>query len=245
MLAIPWIASDDHDSPFPDVEQALREPDGLLAIGGPLSPSRLEQAYRRGIFPWFSVNQPVLWWAPSVRAVIRPGHMYLARSFRKRLRRHDCRVTADQDFPAVVAACAAPRPDAEGTWITPAMQQAYTALHEHGIGHSIEVWRNGELVGGLYGVSLGAAFFGESMFSRVPDGSKIALAWLSAQLYRWRFHFIDCQMPTDHLERLGAERCTRQAFSQELQWAIAKASVRGPWSLDEDLDPLQAGDHSR
>lgn len=244
MLAVPWIASDDHDSPFPDVERALVEPDGLLAIGGPLSPARLEQAYRCGIFPWFSADQPVLWWAPSLRAVIHPGGMRVNRSLRKRLRQSDHIVTADADFTGVIAGCAAPRRDAEGTWITPAMQHAYNRLHEHGIAHSIEVWQSGALVGGLYGVSLGGAFFGESMFSRINDASKIALAWLSAQLRRWGFAFIDCQMPTEHLERLGAQPVTRPSFSRALTEALDQPTRWGPWSLDADLDPLNGGGFS-
>lgn len=245
MLAVPWIATDDHDSPFPDVEQALIEPDGLLAIGGPLSPVRLEQAYRRGIFPWFSDDQPVLWWAPSTRAVIRPGHMRLRRSLKKRLRNGCYRVTTDTDFRSVIAGCAAPRPDAEGTWITPGMQQAYNSLHDHGLAHSVELWRDGELAGGLYGVSVGGAFFGESMFSRASDASKMALAWLSAQLRRWGFHLIDCQMPTEHLERLGAQRLARPSFTAELQQALTQPTHLGPWRLDDDLDPLMAGNGDR
>ncbi len=241
MLAVPWIAADDHDTPFPDVEQALAEPDGLLAIGGPLSPARLEQAYRRGIFPWFSTDQPVLWWAPSTRAIMRPGQMRLARSLRKRLRRRDYQVSADQDFDRVIGACAAARSDAEGTWITPTMRQAYTALHERGIAHSIEVWQGTCLGGGLYGVSLGGAFFGESMFSAVSDGSKIALAWLHAQLRQADFELIDCQMPTEHLLGLGAACLTRPAFTTTLEHALRQPTRAGRWSLDSELDPLTAG----
>jgi leucyl/phenylalanyl-tRNA--protein transferase len=244
MLAVPWIAADDHDTPFPDVEQALAEPDGLLAIGGPLSPARLEQAYRRGIFPWFSANQPVLWWAPSTRAIMRPGRMHLSRSLRKRLRRRDYRVSVDVNFPGVIGACAAARPDAEGTWITPSMRGAYTALHERGIAHSIEVSQGARLVGGLYGVSLGGAFFGESMFSSISDGSKIALAWLHAQLGRWGFELIDCQMPTEHLLGLGAECMNRATFTAALEQALRYSTRAGVWSFDDDLDPLSAGDRT-
>lgn len=243
MLAVPWIAVDDDDTPFPDVEQALVEPDGLLAIGGPLSPVRLEQAYRRGIFPWFSADQPVLWWAPSTRAVIHPGHMRLRRSLKKRLRNGHYRVTVDADFAGVIAACAEPRPDAEGTWITPSMKRAYIMLHDSGLAHSIELWRDNALMGGLYGVSVGGAFFGESMFSRFNDASKIALAWLSAQLHRWNFRMIDCQMPTEHLERLGARRRSRRSFTAELGDALTVPTRLGPWALDDDLDPLNAGTH--
>jgi leucyl/phenylalanyl-tRNA--protein transferase len=241
MLAVPWIAADDHDTPFPHVEQALDEPDGLVAIGGPLSSARLEQAYRNGIFPWFGANQPVLWWAPSTRAIIDPGGMRVARSLRKRLRRRDYTVTADHDFRAVIDACAAPRPEADGTWITPAMKEAYSALHRAGIAHSLEVWQGRKLIGGLYGVSLGAAFFGESMFSRVCDGSKIALAWLNAQLWEWDFQLIDCQMPTDHLLSLGARTTPRPTFSERLRNALDRPTQRGPWQINPELDPLIAG----
>lgn len=241
MLSIPWIAADDDDTPFPDVERALDDPDGLLAMGGPLSTARLEQAYRAGVFPWFAEGQPVLWWAPSVRSIIRPGAMHLSRSLRKRLRAGREAVTVDRAFARVIAACAAPREGASGTWITDDMRQAYEALHDRGIAHSLEVWRQGELVGGLYGVSLGTAFFGESMFSRASDASKIALAWLAAQLRAWGFGLIDCQMPTPHLERLGAVRIGRRRFSHELSEALLVPTRVGPWRLSEGLDPLSAG----
>lgn len=240
MLPISWIAPDDHDSPFPDVERALDEPDGLLAIGGPLSPQRLELAYRSGVFPWFSDEQPVLWWSPDTRAVIRPGRMRIARSLRRRLRRGDYSVTADRAFARVIEACAAPRPGASGTWITPGMIAAYRGLHDRGLAHSLEVWREERLVGGLYGVSVGRSFAGESMFSGADDASKVALAWLNAQLRRWAFPFIDCQMPTDHLISLGATPISRRTFMRELDTALQHPTLSGPWTLDDDLDPLEA-----
>jgi len=235
LARIPWIAADDHDSPFPPAETALREPNGLLAIGGPLSPRRLELAYRSGVFPWFAEDQPVLWWSPDPRALLYPAGLRVRRSLRKRLRRDDYRVTLDQDFAAVIDGCAAPRADAAGTWITPGMRRAYLALHEEGLAHSVEVRQDGHLVGGLYGVALGAAFFGESMFSRAPDGSKIAMAWLCRQLQGWGFRFLDCQLPTPHLERLGAVTVARERFLGELAEALARPTRWGPWFIDEHL----------
>lgn len=232
LARIPWIAADDHDSPFPPAEAALREPNGLLAIGGPLSPRRLELAYRAGVFPWFAEDQPVLWWSPDPRTLLYPDALRVRRSLRKRLRRDDYRVSLDEDFAAVIDGCAAPREDAAGTWITPGMRRAYLALHDAGLAHSVEVRRDGALIGGLYGVALGGAFFGESMFSHAPDGSKIALAWLCRQLQRWGFAFIDCQLPTPHLERLGALTVPRRRFLAELAAALARPTRRGRWALD-------------
>ncbi|PWG62407.1 leucyl/phenylalanyl-tRNA--protein transferase [Sediminicurvatus halobius] len=237
LTRIPWIAADDHDSPFPPADHALREPNGLLAIGGPLSRRRLEGAYRAGVFPWFAEDQPVLWWSPDPRAVLYPDELRVSRSLRKRLRRGDYRVTLDTAFETVIDACAAPRADASGTWITPGMRRAYVAMHDDGLAHSVEVWQDGALIGGLYGVALGSAFFGESMFSRAPDGSKIALAWLCAQLCAWGFTIIDCQLPTPHLERLGAVTVPRSRFLAELRSALACPTRRGIWSLSPGLVP--------
>lgn len=238
MSRIPWIAPDDHISPFPDVERALREPNGLIAIGGPLSPERLERAYRSGIFPWFSEDQPVLWWSPDPRLVIYPRELRISRSLRKRLRHKGYRLTMDQCFQAVIEACAAPRRDQQGTWITPEMVAAYVDLHRRGIAHSVEVWYDDALIGGLYGVSLGAAFFGESMFSRTADASKIALVWLAMQLEAWSFDFIDCQMPTPHLSALGGVEISRRRFIRELDSALAYPTHLGPWAFNPQLDPL-------
>lgn len=235
LARIPWIAANDHDSPFPPPETALAEPNGLLAIGGPLSPRRLELAYRAGVFPWFAEDQPVLWWSPDPRALLYPTALRVRRSLRKRLRREHYRVTLDTDFAAVIDACAAPRADAAGTWITPGMRRAYLALHEAGVAHSVEVRQEGRLIGGLYGVALGAAFFGESMFSRAPDGSKIALAWLCAQLRAWGFGFIDCQLPTAHLQRLGAVSVSRRRFLAGLEEALSLPTRKGRWQFDPAL----------
>ena len=238
MSRIPWIAPDDHISPFPDVETALREPNGLVAIGGPLSPERLEQAYRCGIFPWFSEDQPVLWWSPDPRLVIYPRELRISRSLRKRLRHEGYRLTMDQSFQAVVEACAAPRRGQEGTWITPEIMAAYLQLHRRGIAHSVEVWQDAFLAGGLYGVSLGAAFFGESMFSRTTDASKVALVWLATQLDAWSFEFIDCQMSTPHLCGLGGVEIARRRFIRELESALTCPTRLGPWAFSARLDPL-------
>lgn len=238
MSRIPWIDPDDHISPFPDVETALREPNGLVAIGGPLSPPRLERAYRCGIFPWFAEDQPVLWWSPDPRLVIYPRQLHTSRSLRKRLRQKSYRISTDQRFQAVIDACAAPRPEQQGTWITPEIRAAYFELHRRGIAHSVEVWHNSALVGGLYGVSLGAAFFGESMFSRATDASKIALVWLATQLDAWSFNFIDCQIPTPHLSALGGVEIPRRQFIRELDSALAHPTRFGPWTFSAQLDPV-------
>jgi len=231
-LPIPWLAPDDETTPLPDPDSALTEPEGLLAIGASLSPQRLEAAYRRGIFPWYSPGEPILWWSPDPRALIQPAGFHISRSLQRQLRRRDYHVSLDRAFEAVIAACAAPRLDQPGTWITPEMADAYCTLHARGLAHSIEVWRNDRLIGGLYGVSTGGAFFGESMFSHAANGSKIAMAWLLCQLNAWRFDFLDCQMPTDHLLRLGAEIIPRRRFLLQLAASQRAATRYGPWSLD-------------
>ena len=185
---IPWLAANDR---FPPVERALEEPNGLLAAGADLSLPRLLDAYRSGIFPWYSEGQPLLWWSPDPRMVLIPAELKLARSLRKRLARRDYEVRTDTAFEAVIRACAAPRAGQEGTWITEDMVAAYTRLHDAGHAHSVETWIGGELAGGLYGVAIGRAFFGESMFTAVPDASKIALAHLVRQLERLGFGMID------------------------------------------------------
>ena len=232
LLPIPWLAPDDETTPLPDPETALAEPNGLLAIGGSLSPGRLEAAYRAGVFPWFSPGEPILWWSPDPRAIISPSGFHISRSLRRALRRDDYRVSLDTAFDAVVAACAEPRADQLGTWITTDMQAAYSRLHVAGLAHSIEVWRRGALIGGLYGVSLGAAFFGESMFSRAPNGSKIAMAWLMRQIHAWGFHFLDCQMPTAHLLRMGAEQIPRKRFLLALAASQRQPTRTSPWQLE-------------
>jgi len=214
---VPWLRYDD---PFPPVETALggsNGPNGLLAAGADLSLPRLLAAYRQGIFPWFNPGEPILWWSPDPRMVLFPAEFRCARSLRKRLRRRDYEVRVDTAFTRVMRSCAAPRPGQRGTWISSAMVTAYTGLHEAGYAHSFETWMAGEegeeLAGGLYGVALGRVFFGESMFSRRTDASKIALAHLVAELVARGFEVIDCQMSTPHLASLGAREIPRHEFS--------------------------------
>lgn len=211
---IPWLTA---DAPFPAVESALIEPNGLLCAGADLSPERLLAAYQRGIFPWFSPGEPILWWSPDPRMVLLPQQLVLRRSLLKVLRNRPYEVRLDSDFAAVMAACAAPRQPGQGTWISNEMQAAYLRLHQLGHAHSVEVWQDGRLIGGLYGVALGRVFFGESMFSRVHDASKIALAHLCRFLDQRGFAMIDCQMYTDHLASLGARPVPRHDFVQRLQ----------------------------
>jgi leucyl/phenylalanyl-tRNA--protein transferase len=229
---IPWLEAGDA---FPPVSRALKEPNGLLAVGADLSVARLREAYRRGIFPWFNEDQPILWWSPDPRMVLVPADVKISRSLAKRLRRRDYEVRADTAFGAVMRACAAPRDGHAGTWITPAMVEAYEAFHCAGHAHSVETWIGDELVGGLYGVALGRVFFGESMFARRTDASKIALAHLARQLERWGYGVIDCQMATAHLARLGAREVPRALFIRKLGELVNYPDPPGAWRLDDDL----------
>ncbi len=213
-----WIPESAPAHAFPDVDCALDEPNGLLALGGSLSPERLLCAYARGIFPWYSTGQPILWWSPDPRMVLFPGELRVSRSLRKRLRRGEDRVTVDTCFRRVVEACAAPRDGAAGTWILPEMVDAYERLHRLGHAHSVECWRGGTLAGGLYGVAIGRVFFGESMFSTLPDASKVALEWLC----RRDFALVDCQLPSPHLQRLGARCIARREFCARIAKAVAE-----------------------
>jgi leucyl/phenylalanyl-tRNA--protein transferase len=219
-----WITDDAPVHAFPDVDYAMIQPNGLLAVGGDLSPARLLHAYQRGIFPWFSEAQPILWWAPDPRAVLLPEAIKISRSLRKTLRRGVFQVTFDQVFPRVIEACAAPRGHQNDTWITNHMIAAYCELHARGFAHSVECWQDGVLVGGLYGVAIGKVFFGESMFSRVSDASKVALVALCQSGYE----LIDCQLPSDHLKRMGATEIPRRDFMRLLvQWRRAPNIVLG------------------
>jgi leucyl/phenylalanyl-tRNA---protein transferase len=228
---IHWLRA---DAPFPPVTAALAEPNGLLAAGGDLSAARLIDAYRHGIFPWFSPGQPILWWSPDPRMTLIPRELKVARSLRKVLRNRDYEVRADTSFRAVMRACAEPRPEQDGTWISDDMIAAYGALHELGVAHSVETWIDGELAGGLYGVALGRMFYGESMFTRVADASKIAFVHLVRQLERWHYGMIDCQMHTPHLASLGAREIPRADFMRKLQELVNCADVPGRWKLDRD-----------
>lgn len=241
LLHLPWLDESDGPERFPHPDHALDEPDGLLALGGDLEPERLLGAYRRGIFPWYAQGQPILWWSPAERGLFLPDDLHVSRSLRRRLRQTGMRLTLDQAFEAVVRGCAAPRADQEGTWITREMVQAYSRLHELGYSHSIEVWRGEALVGGLYGLAIGAAFFGESMFSRERDASKIALAGLMAQLRRWGFHFLDAQMSNPHLARMGLSETPRSEYLTRLAHALPASPAVAPagrWTLDSDLQPV-------
>jgi leucyl/phenylalanyl-tRNA--protein transferase len=213
---ITWLAPTDGPPWFPPVDQALDEPPGLLAAGGDLSPRRLLAAYRRGVFPWYSPGQPVLWWAPDPREVLYPAEFVPSRSLRKSQRNRGYETAVDRDFEAVIRACAAPRAGARGTWITSEMRAAYCRLHELGIAHSFETWAGSALAGGLYGVELGGIFFGESMFSRETDASKVALAHLVERCLERGIEVIDCQLPSPHLKSLGSRSLPRSEFMQVL-----------------------------
>ncbi len=216
MKALTWLSAQDPPDWFPPVEQALDDPAGLLAGGGDLSPERLLAAYQRGIFPWFSPGQPVLWWSPDPREVLFPAELIVSRSLAKTLRSGRLTVTQDRDFAGVIAGCAAPRAASPGTWISAAMQAAYLAMHRRGIAHSVETWEAGELVGGLYGVRVGRVFCGESMFSRRSDASKAAFATLVAGCTQAGIDLIDCQMPSPHLRSLGSRSVPRSQFLRYL-----------------------------
>ena len=213
---------------FPPTEEA--EDDGLLAVGGDLSKERLLTAYRQGIFPWYEVGQPILWWSPNPRLVLFPEELKISRSLRKVLRKHEFEIRFDSSFENVIKACADVRTKrGKGTWIIPEMQQAYTELHQEGYAHSVESWLNGELVGGLYGISLGQCFFGESMFSTVSDSSKAALVALSEFSMQVGIKIIDCQMTTKHLLSLGAREIDRQSFLRKLNQYLEKPDIKGSW----------------
>jgi len=215
--------------PFPDVKYALKTPNGLLAMGGNLEPPLLLTAYRRGLFPWFSPGECIHWWSPDPRMVLFPERLRVSRSLRRAVRRETFSVEFDRDFRAVIEACAQPRNDGEGTWIGPEMITAYCRLHELGSAHSVEARRDGRLAGGLYGVTLGRCFFGESMFSRDTDASKVCLVHLVEKLIAWNYELIDCQMQTAHLQSLGAEPFPRKRFLPLLERSCALPPAENAW----------------
>lgn len=232
-LRLPQLGGEP-DAPFPPVDGALRDPDGLLAFGGDLSPTRLLNAYRRGIFPWYSDGQPILWWSPDPRTVFRTGHVHLASRFRRQLRRSHWIARADTAFDAVVERCArTPRAGQSGTWITGAMRDAYGRLHRLGHAHSVEVYDAGPagdtLVGGIYGVAVGRMFFGESMFSAASGGSKAALAALAHRLHAWGWPLLDAQVGNPHLSSLGAETWPRPRFLRAVSDLCAQPGATGSW----------------
>jgi leucyl/phenylalanyl-tRNA--protein transferase len=224
---IPWLRG---DAPFPPVTKALRSPNGLLCAGGDLSPERLVEAYRHGIFPWFSEGDPILWWSPDPRMVLFPEELKVSRSLRKCVARSVYETRVDTAFAEVMRQCAAPRDGQGGTWILPEMIAAYSRLHERGFAHSVESWEDGELVGGLYGVSLGGVFFGESMFARAPDASKTALVHLVDRLREADCRVVDCQQATAHLASLGAREIPRAAFAQLLRESIPPSPSGTRWA---------------
>lgn len=226
-----WVAALENEEPFPPLERALREPNGLLAIGGDLGPQRLLAAYRGGIFPWFSPGEPILWWSPDPRMVLLPERLKVSRSLHKALRRSEIQVRFDTAFREVMQACTeAPRDGQSGTWIVPEMIEAYCHLHQLGVAHSVETWRDGRLVGGLYGVAIGGMFYGESMFHHETDASKIAFVHLVRFLQEKGYGMIDCQMHTGHLASLGAEEIPRSDFLRRLQ---ALTALDDLWKRDD------------
>ncbi len=229
MISIPWLSTDNLQ--FPPPVYALEDPNGLLAVGGDLSPERILAAYHQGIFPWFNPGDPILWWSPSPRTVIYPEQLHISKSLRKLLRKEIYRVTFDNCFENVMRACAGPRDYADGTWISEEIIAGYTALHRRGFAHSVEVWQENQLVGGLYGMALGRVFFGESMFSRADNASKFGFAHLVRQLRQWDFQLIDCQVANDHLFSLGAVEIPREEFQKILVNFVHQPSVSSqPWS---------------
>jgi len=226
-IVIPWLQPGEA---FPPVERALSTPNGLLAAGGDLSPERLLAAYRLGIFPWYSEGEPILWWSPDPRMVLFPVELKVSRSLAKSLRNRRYEIRFDTAFEAVMQACAAPREGQAGTWISAEMIRAYLQLHRLGWAHSVETWIDGELAGGLYGMAIGRAFFGESMFTRARDASKLALVHLVQHLAREGYGLIDCQMRTPHLASMGAREIPRAGFSARLRELVHCGDVPGSWS---------------
>ena len=217
------------DQAFPPVALALSEPDGLLAVGGCLSTQRIINAYSQGIFPWYSDDDPILWWSPDPRLVLFPDKLHISTSLQKTLRRQDFQISFDTAFAEVIKACAAPRSKETGTWLTHDMQAAYIRLHQEGHAHSVEAWQNNKLVGGLYGIAVGQVFFGESMFHTKTDASKVAFISLIQQLSNWGYKLIDCQVHTEHLVKLGAEEISRTRFSSLLQQYHQRTPVSTAW----------------
>jgi leucyl/phenylalanyl-tRNA--protein transferase len=232
---IPWL---DNDTPFPPLERALKEPSGLLAAGGTLSPQRLLDAYRRGIFPWYSPDQPPLWWSPDPRMVLFPSELKVSRSLAKRLKKQDYEIRSDTAFREVMLACASTsRPGQDGSWIVPEILEGYCALHALGCAHSVETWMGGQLAGGLYGVSIGCMFYGESMFHHATDASKLAFVHLVRHLEQQGYGMVDCQMHTPHLASLGAREIPRDEFARRLAELVnLKPDSPGQWNFH---DPAQ------
>ena len=230
-----WIDPFNETAGFPDVSLALKEPDGLLAIGGSLSPKRLINAYPRGIFPWYCAGQPILWWSPDPRAVLYPENLKVSRSMIKVIKKELFKVTLDSCFREVIQACSEPRKEGNGTWLTPEMIEAYCQLNELGFAHSVECWLDKKLVGGLYGIAIGKVFFGESMFSRVSNASKLAFIHLVYQLQTWGYKLIDCQVQSNHLRSLGSQDIPRTDFVKLLNQLCKLPGQTAPWQLEIKL----------
>ena len=226
---VTWLSPDDPPERFPPVTRALTEPNGLLASGGDLSAARLLYAYRNGIFPWYEEGQPVLWWSPDPRCVFLAGDFHVSRRFRRDLRRSTAEIRINTAFADVIRECAGPRRSEQGTWITPTMTTAYEALHQNGWAHSIEVWQSGELTGGLYGLAIGKAFFGESMFSLTPNASKMALLYVTNRLRCGAIDILDCQVESPHLTGLGARVIPRSNFISRLDSACGSGQSCENW----------------
>ncbi|WP_439134565.1 leucyl/phenylalanyl-tRNA--protein transferase [Pseudomaricurvus sp.] len=241
MTQLPWLEPGSTD--FPSTRLALTDPNGLLAVGGDLSPAQLLAAYQRGIFPWFDESQPILWWSPSPRLVLKPSELHISKSMRKLLRKAPFRVTTDTAFEEVIESCAEPRDDQDGTWITEEMQAAYIHLHQLGFAHSVEVWDGEDLIGGLYGIALGKVFFGESMFSRASNASKYGFITLIQALDALNFGIIDCQVHTHHLSSLGAREVSRKTFEEYLVSYINRDTINRDSinrdSINKDTDRTQ------
>jgi len=233
-----WLDPEDASAAFPQPAQALTDPEGLLAFGGDLSPARIMRAYQAGIFPWYAADQPILWWSPNPRGVLKPREFIAHRSL-KRVINKPWQVSYDQAFEAVIRACAEPRADSDETWITEAMIQAYCQLHALGAAHSVEVWDREHLIGGVYGLALGSLFAGESMFSRQSGGSKIALLYLSAYLDQWHYTLIDTQLPSAHLTSLGGRAIERESFLLMLQTALSQRVTAQAWQPGQVINVRQ------
>jgi leucyl/phenylalanyl-tRNA--protein transferase len=234
---ITWLDPSSSDAPFPDVSNALTDPEGLLAAGGDLSLTRLLNAYQNGIFPWYEDGQPILWWSPNPRGILFTKNFKISTSLRRALRKHNWTVTFDGDFRKTVMACAAPRSYARGTWITNEMLEAYCDLHQAGHAHSIELWDNQErLIGGIYGVLIGKMFYGESMFSFATNASKVALTYLAMHMHSWGFPLLDCQLPSKHLTSLGAESLSREEYIKIMS-PLCTQQTNINWEHDDSLNP--------
>lgn len=245
MTELRWLNSDEGPECLPVPEEALDEPNGLLAAGGSLEPEWLLAAYRRGIFPWFEDGQPILWWSPDPRTVLSPADLRVSRSLRKRLRRGEFTVTADRNFDGVISACAAPRRYTDTTWITAPMKAAYVRLHELGWAHSFEAWRGSTLVGGLYGIEIGQVFFGESMFATATDASKVAFTYAINFLQHRGIELIDCQLPSAHLTSLGATSIPRAVFLAKLAILTKSGASSGSYGQTFALASGQAPEPTR